>query len=75
MTSEEIEAYVDASAAVLGLTIAPAHRPGVLQYFALAASYYDLVSAHPVTIADDPAPVFVPVGPAAVLPETESGVK
>lgn len=61
MTGEEIEAHVDASSAALGLTIAPEHRPGVLQYFALAASYYELVSAHPVTTADDPAPVFIPV--------------
>ena len=38
MTPEDIEAYVDAAAALMGLPIAPEHRPGVLHYFALAAS-------------------------------------
>ena len=37
-------AYVDAAAAALGLKIAAAHRPGVLQYFALAAAMAELVN-------------------------------
>jgi len=61
MTETEIETYVDAAAAALQLPIAPAHRPGVLHYFALAASMADLVNAQVLTPEDEPAPVFLPV--------------
>ena len=64
MTPAQIEAYVDAAAAVLQLPLAAEHRPGVLNYFALAASMAALVGAHPLTITDDPAESFVPVAPA-----------
>jgi hypothetical protein len=64
MTPEEIEACVDAQAAAVGLSIAPEHRPGVLYYFALAASLADLVHSHELTLADEPAPVFTPVPPS-----------
>ena len=66
MTPSEIETYVDASAAALGLKLRPDQRPGVLRYFALAASMAELVNAHPLALADEPAPVFVPVSPPAV---------
>ena len=42
----------------------PAHRPGVLRYYALAASMAELVMDAPLGLADEPAPVFVPVSPA-----------
>ena len=45
MTPEAIEVYVDAAAAALELPLAAAHRPGVLRYFALAASMAELVNA------------------------------
>ena len=64
MTSPEIEAYVDAASAGLGLPLSAAHRPGVLHYFALAASMAELVNAQPLTIEDEPAEVFVPISPA-----------
>lgn len=64
MTPEQIEAYVDASAAALGLEIASAHRPGVLHYFALAASMAALVQSSPPAVTDEPAPVFHPVAAA-----------
>ncbi len=64
MTPEAIEAYVDAAAAALNLPLSPLHRPGTLQYFALAASMADLLAAHPLTLDDEPAAVFVPVSPA-----------
>jgi hypothetical protein len=64
MTPAQIEAYVDAAAAVLQLPLSPEHRPGVLHYFALAASMAELVAAQPLTISDDPAEAFVPVSPA-----------
>jgi hypothetical protein len=65
MTPKEIEACVDASAAALGLHIAPEHRPGVLHYFALAASMAELVGGHDLAKDDEPAPVFTPVSPPA----------
>ena len=63
MTPAQIEAAVDAAAAALGLGIAPEHRPGVLHYFALAASMAEQVQAHPLGVADEQAPVFTPVSP------------
>jgi len=63
MDRERIEAYVDAAAAALDLPLAPAHRPGVLAYFALAAGLADVVMAAPLGVADEPAPVFTPIGP------------
>ncbi|MES3012758.1 MAG: DUF4089 domain-containing protein [Pseudomonadota bacterium] len=65
MTPAQIENYVDAAAAALQLPLAAEHRPGVLGYFALAASMADLVGAHPLAITDDPAEAFVPVSPAS----------
>ena len=63
MTPAQVEAYVDAAAAALQLPLAPAHRPGVLNYFALAVEMAELLEAHPLTLEDDPAEAFVPVGP------------
>ena len=64
MTPAQIEAYVDAAAAALQLPLSPAHRPGVLSYFALAAGMAELVGAHPLAITDDAAEAFVPIAPA-----------
>ena len=64
LTPPEIEHYVDAAAAALSLPLSPAHRPGVLNYFALAASMAELVGAHPLAPADEPAESFVPISPA-----------
>jgi hypothetical protein len=61
MTPEQIETYVDAAAAALALPLDPAHRPGVLQFFALAAGFADVVHAVPLAPHDDPALSFVPV--------------
>ncbi len=63
MTPAQIEAHVDATAATLGLTLHPDHRPGVLHYFALAAGMADLVMAEPLGLADEPAGQFTPVEP------------
>ena len=63
MTPAQIEAYVDAAAAALNLPLSPQHRPGVLNYFALAAGMAELVAAQPLAITDDPAEAFVPVSP------------
>ena len=63
MTPREIEAYVDAAAAALNLPLSPLHRPGTLQYFALAASMAELVAGHPMGVEDEPAEAFVPIAP------------
>lgn len=63
LTPEQIAAAVDAQAALLGLPLDPAHRPGVLQYYALAASMAELVMGLPLGITDEPAAVFTPVSP------------
>jgi Protein of unknown function (DUF4089) len=61
MTPKEIENYVDAAAAALKLPLSADHRPGVLNYFALASGLADLVAAHPLGITDDPAESFEPI--------------
>jgi hypothetical protein len=64
MTPAQIEAYVDAAAALLELPLNAEHRPGVLQYFALAASMAESVAGHPFGNVDEPAESFVPISPA-----------
>jgi hypothetical protein len=64
MTPGQIEAYVDAAATALDLPLDAAHRPGVLQFFALAAGFADTVHAVPLAPHDDPALSFVPVSPS-----------
>jgi Protein of unknown function (DUF4089) len=66
MTPAQIEAFVDATAAAIGLPLDAEHRPGVLHYFALAASLAELVNGLPLGVADDPAEVFTPIAPRAV---------
>ena len=63
MEKERIEAYVDAAAAALDLPLAPAHRPGVLAYFALAAELAESLAGAPLGVDDDAAPVFRPIAP------------
>jgi hypothetical protein len=65
MTPLQIEAYVEAAAAALDLPLSAEHRPGVLQFFALAAGFAAQLQAVPLDAHDDPAPVFMPVEPAA----------
>lgn len=60
--------YVDAAAATLGLKIAAEHRPGVLKYFALAASMAELVQGLPLEPHDESGSVFRPVPPQGAEP-------
>lgn len=60
---EQIEAVVDANAALLDLPIAPEHRAGVLRYFTLAAGLAELLNGVPLAAHDEPAEVFTPIGP------------
>ncbi len=62
-----IEHHVDASAILLGLPITSEQRPGVLRYFAIAATLAEQVMSHPLLPVDEPAAVFVPVVPVAPM--------
>jgi hypothetical protein len=62
-TPADIERHVDATAALLGLPLAPEHRPGVLGFFALAASMAAVVEAVPLAPHDESAMRFEPVSP------------
>ena len=64
LSPDQIAAVVDAQSAALGLPLDPAHRPGVLTYYALAASMAEQVFGLPMSLLDEPAPVFIPVSPA-----------
>ena len=66
LSTEALAAYADASAAVLGLPISPEHRPGVLQYLALAARMAEAVHAVDLSPHDESAMVFAPLVPATV---------
>ncbi len=68
MKPVEAEAYVDAVAVALGLELQPAHRPGVLRYFMLAAGYAAMLDAVPLAPSDEPALHFVPLNPAEKQP-------
>ena len=63
MSPSQIETYVDAAATALALPLAPEHRPGVLRYFGLAAEMASLVDGLPLSVHDEPAEAFVPIGP------------
>ena len=64
LAPETLERYVDAAAVALGLPLAPEHRPGVLDFFALAASMAALVEAVPLAPHDESAMRFEPASSA-----------
>jgi len=57
---EDIEAYVDAAAKLVGLPLDPAHRPGVVLNLSRIAQMAALVMAFPLPEETEPAPVFEP---------------
>ncbi len=65
MTPEQIETYVDAAAAAMALPLSPEHRPGVLQFFALAASMAAQVEQVPLAPHDEAAVHFLPIEPSS----------
>ncbi len=71
LTPAQIEAYVDATAAALDLPLAPEHRPGVLQFFALAAGMAALTEAVDLAPHDESAVHFSPIEP---MPGSARGV-
>ena len=56
----DAEAYLDAAAALLGLPLDPAHRPGVLLNLRRLAEMAALVTEFPLPDDAEPAPVFTP---------------
>jgi hypothetical protein len=56
----ELEAYMDAAAALLGLPVAPDDRPGVLANLRVTARFAALVAEFPLDEREEPAPVFRP---------------
>ncbi len=63
MTPAQIEAYVDATSAALGLRLRADHRVGVLKYFALASEFAAIVDAVPLEPHHEAAVAFSPVAP------------
>ncbi len=60
MTEAELDAYMDASAAVLGIAIEPAWRDAVRANLALSLRMAAIVAAFPLEDQAEPAPVFTP---------------
>lgn len=67
------EAWLDAQSALLGLPIAPEHRPGVLLYLQLAAGMAARVMDFELTPADESGNVFVPLGPTPSVGNDSGG--
>jgi len=63
--AEQVGAWVDAQSAVLGLPLAPEHRPGVVRYAQLAMGLAPRVMDFALTPHDESGSVFVPVSPAS----------
>ena len=56
----DIEAYVDATAQLIGLPLDPAHRPGVVLNLGRIAQMAALVMDFPLPEETEPAPVYEP---------------
>jgi hypothetical protein len=56
----DIEPYVDAAAALVGLDLDPEHRPGVILNMERIAAMAALVMDFPLPDETEPAPVFHP---------------
>ena len=56
----DLEAYLDAAAAAIGLAIAPEHRPGVILNLERIAALAGTVMSFPLPAEVEPAPVFRP---------------
>ena len=63
MEPQAVERYIEAQCALLGLTLAPEHRPGVLRYLQLVMAMAPRVTDFPLSPADESGNTFVPVSP------------
>ncbi len=61
----QVGAWVDAQCALLGLVLAPEHRPGVIRYTQLVMGLAPRVMGFALTPHDESGSVFVPVSPGA----------
>ena len=68
MDAAQIETYVDAQCALLGLSLAPEHRPGVVRYLQLVEGMAHRVMDFPLSPVDESGSVFVPVSPTGEGP-------
>lgn len=59
----DMEAYVDAQCALLGLALGAGQRPGVIRYLQLAAGMAPRVMDFPLTPNDESGNTFTPVAP------------
>jgi hypothetical protein len=73
MQPAQLEAWMDAQCALLGLTLAPEHRPGVLRYLQLVVGMAPRVMDFPLSPADESGSVFVPVAPASASTSADGG--
>jgi hypothetical protein len=66
----DMERYVDAQCEMLGITLTPAQRPGVVRYLQLVATMAPRVTdfAARLAPADESGNTFVPVAPAEAAP-------
>lgn len=60
---DDMAAYMDAAAALLGMPIAPTHRPGVLRNLQMVAALAPRVLDFELGPADESGNVFRPVEP------------
>jgi hypothetical protein len=63
LSPEAVEAYVDHTAAAIGLTLAPEHREGVLRYMGMVMAFAPTVMEVVLSPADESGNVFHPVSP------------
>jgi Protein of unknown function (DUF4089) len=64
----DMDAYVDAQCALLGLSLTAGQRPGVLRYMQLVAAMAPRVMDFALTPADESGAIFVPVSPPGESP-------
>ena len=69
----DIEDYVDAQSAMLGLTITAEQRPGVVRYMQLVAGMAPRVMDFALTPADESGNVFVPMPMPVPVPAPKAG--
>jgi len=58
--ASDVETYVDAAAALIGLPLDPAHRPGIILNMQRIAEMAALVMEFRLPDETEPAPVFLP---------------
>ena len=67
--ARETEAFIDANAAVLGLTIAPEWKANVAMFVEVARAMAARIEATGAATASEAAPVFTPRPPTAHTPQ------